>query len=51
MHPNPPYGCRDYRQEMILVGLHERLRRENLTEEERRALEEEIRRIEAERFR
>ncbi len=51
MSPNPSYGCRDYRQEMILVGLHERLRRERLSEEERRELEEEIRRIEEECFR
>jgi hypothetical protein len=51
MRRNPPYGCRDYRQEMILVGLHARLRREDLSEEERKALEEEIREIEAERFR
>ncbi|MDJ0809488.1 MAG: hypothetical protein QNJ48_04215 [Desulfobacterales bacterium] len=51
MSTKPPYGCRDYRQEMILVGLHRRLSQENLSEEERRALEEEIRQIEAERFR
>ena len=46
-----PYGCRDYRQEMILVGLHERLRNGNLTEEERQKIEQEIQKIEAERFR
>ncbi len=51
MSTKPSYGCRDYRQEMILVGLHERLRRSDLSEEERRALEEEIRRLEEERFR
>ncbi len=51
MKPTPPYGCNDYRQEMILVGLHERLRRENLSDDERRALEEEIRQMEEERFR
>ncbi len=51
MSTKPSYGCRDYRQEMILVGLHKRLSQENLPEEERRALEEEIRRIEEERFR
>lgn len=51
MNQKPLYGCRDYRQEMILVGLHERLRRENLSEKERQALEEEIRIIEEERFR
>ncbi len=51
MSAAPTYGCRDYRQEMILVGLHERLRRKDLSDEERRALEEEIRRLEEERFR
>ncbi|MDJ0720939.1 MAG: hypothetical protein QNJ04_04880 [Desulfobacterales bacterium] len=51
MSPKSSYGCRDYRQEMILVGLHERLRRSDLSEEERRTLEEEIRRLEEERFR
>lgn len=51
MDRKPPYGCRDYRQEMILVGLHKRLRQDDLTEAERQALEEEIRQIEAERFR
>lgn len=51
MPRHPPYGCQDYRQEMILVGLHERLRRENLSAEERQALKEEIRKIEEERFR
>jgi hypothetical protein len=47
----PPYGCGDYRREMILVGLHERLRREDLSEAERQALKEEIRKIEDECFR
>ena len=51
MSANPVYGCGDYRLEMILVGLHERLRRENLSEKERRALEEEIRQIEEKCFR
>ena len=51
MDRKPPYGCHDYRQEMILVGLHKRLRQDDLTEAERQALEEEIRQIEAERFR
>ena len=49
--PPPRYGCRDYRQEMILVGLHKRLNQGNLTDAEREALEEEIRRIESDRFR
>ncbi|MDJ0856653.1 MAG: hypothetical protein QNI89_07240 [Desulfobacterales bacterium] len=50
MDPAAPYGCREYRQEMILVALHERLRREDLPDEERHALEAEIRRLEEERF-
>ncbi|MGD9097943.1 MAG: hypothetical protein PVF97_07630 [Desulfobacterales bacterium] len=45
------YGCRDYRQEMILVGLRERLRGNDLSEEERRKLQEQIRRLEDECFR
>ncbi|MBL0713772.1 MAG: hypothetical protein JJV98_08730 [Desulfosarcina sp.] len=51
MNVQKPYGCSDYRQEMILIGLHERLRRENLSEEERQALKEEIHKIEEDRFR
>ncbi|MDJ0989737.1 MAG: hypothetical protein QNI85_06980 [Desulfobacterales bacterium] len=51
MSPVDSYGCRDYRQEMILVALHARLRRNDLSEEERCALKEEIRRLEEERFR
>ena len=51
MTSHQPYGCRDYRQEMILVGLHERLRNGNLSEDERKKIEEEIRKIEEERFR
>jgi hypothetical protein len=50
MDRTPSYGCRDYRQEMRLVGLHQRLRQDDLTDAERQALEEEIRQIEAERF-
>ena len=50
MNRHQPYGCRDYRQEMILVGLHERLRCGNLTEEERQKIEQEIQKIEEERF-
>ena len=41
------YGCRDYRTEMILIGLQNRLREDDLTEEERRALEQEIADLEA----
>ena len=51
MTHHQPYGCRDYRQEMILVGLHKRLQSGNLTEEERQRIEQEIQKIEEERFR
>ncbi|MGD8242211.1 MAG: hypothetical protein PVG19_03925 [Desulfobacterales bacterium] len=51
MTRHQPYGCRDYRHEMILVGLHERLRRGDLSEEERQKIEQEIEKIEEERFR
>lgn len=40
------YGCSDYRTEMILVGLRARLRQEDLSEEERRTLEKELRALE-----
>lgn len=40
------YTCTDYRLEMILLGLTRRLSEEKLSEEERRLLLEEIRRIE-----
>ena len=46
MNRNASYGCSDYREEMILVGLHERLRRSDLSEEERAELEKEIERLE-----
>lgn len=42
------YTCTEYRQEMLLLALQRRLSRENLTEAERRDLEEKIRRLEAE---
>jgi hypothetical protein len=41
------YGCSDYRMEMLLVGLRERLRQEDLSEEERRSLEKELKTLEA----
>jgi hypothetical protein len=51
MTRHQPYGCGDYRHEMILVGLHERLRRGDLPKEERQKIEQEIEKIEEERFR
>ena len=41
------YGCGDYRIEMLLAGLQARLRNKDLTEEERRRLEEELKVLEA----
>ena len=41
------YSCLDYRQEMILLGLKRRLAQKGLSREERQALIEEIRKLEA----
>ncbi len=40
------YTCTDYRKEMMLLSLRLRLQQENLTEKERAALLEEIRKLE-----
>jgi len=40
------YGCGDYRQEMVLNGLRRRLQQENLSEEDKEALRQEILRLE-----
>ena len=40
------YTCSDYRQEMMLLGLENRLSSENLSDEERRNLVEEIKKLE-----
>lgn len=42
------YTCGDYRQEMILVGLRRRLTDPGLSEEEKKALRGQIRRLEEE---
>jgi len=42
------YTCQDYRQEMILLGLQRRLSDTNLSDEERRGVIEEIRKLELE---
>jgi len=42
-----PYTCNEYRQEMMLLGLENRLSSENLTDEEKRNLVEEIKKLEA----
>jgi len=41
-----PYTCNDYRQEMILLGLRQRLQQADLSEEEKAKLAEEIARLE-----
>jgi len=42
------YTCLEYRAEMRLLGLRRRLEQEELTKEEREALIQEIRQLEAE---
>ena len=39
---NDKYTCSDYRQEMILLGLRERLKDENITVEEQQKLQAEV---------
>jgi hypothetical protein len=46
-HPtSPPYTCKEYREEMILLALQQKLQLPDLTEEEKRTLLEEITRLE-----
>lgn len=40
------YTCNDYREEMILLGLRQKLQQSNLTDEERVKLKKEIARLE-----
>ena len=42
-----PYGCGDYRQEMMLVGLKRQLEDPDLDDTQRRAIEEQVRLLEA----
>ncbi len=51
MPPPSRYGCSDYRIEMLLAGLQARLRNEDLTEDERRRLEEELKALEDDFYR
>lgn len=44
---NPPYGCNEYREEMILNGLRQRLKNTDLTVKEKKKLEREIHKLEA----
>jgi hypothetical protein len=41
------YTCSDYRQEMMLAGLRRQLARPDLSAAEKKHIEEEIRRLEA----
>ncbi len=43
-----PYTCREYREEMVLLGLRRRLEQKDLPEEERRALRRRLQELEAE---
>jgi hypothetical protein len=47
MPDKSPYTCRQYRDEMILLGLRKRLSDPELSEREHQAIEREIRRLEA----
>jgi hypothetical protein len=42
------YTCREYREEMVLLGLRRRLEQEDLSDEERRRLRDRLERLEAE---
>ena len=42
------YTCREYREEMVLLGLRRRLSQGDLSEEERRALRARLKELEAE---
>ncbi len=41
------YTCSEYRQEMVLLGLKKRLSSDNLSDEEKQNLVEEIKKLEA----
>lgn len=41
------YGCMDYRQEMVLLGLKRKLETEKLTDAERKAVQEQIQKMES----
>ena len=40
------YTCQEYREEMMLLGLCQRLKDPNLADDERRAIEKEIKNLE-----
>ncbi len=45
---NAQYTCREYREEMVLLGLRRRLEQEDLPEEEMQALRARLQELEAE---
>jgi len=45
--PKAQYTCMDYRQEMVLLGMKRRLEQETLDEAERKAIQEQVRALEA----
>jgi hypothetical protein len=45
--PRCGYGCQDYREEMRLLGLRRSLQRPDLTEEERRRLQQAVDELES----
>jgi hypothetical protein len=45
--PMKPYTCTDYRQEMVLIGLRRRLADPTLSLPEKKELEAQIRKLEA----
>jgi len=46
MPPKSKYTCNDYREEMRLLGLKNRLNEKNLSETEKQAIEAEITQLE-----
>jgi hypothetical protein len=46
MSDGPAYTCNDYREEMTLLALRNRLNSASLSEEERRKIKKEIKRFE-----
>jgi hypothetical protein len=45
---NGQYTCREYREEMVLLGLRMRLEHEDLTDEERKRLKARLLQLESE---
>ena len=46
MEHKKPYTCAEYREEMMLLGLKQRLNHKNLSEEEKEAISREIKKLE-----